>query len=200
MKSRLLKRGHPILVIIGPSGAGKSHLARNLEKTGVIELNKSWTTRPMRQGETAESSEHVHVPDEIFLEKARAGFFLDYLKLFGLPYYYGMPKLEQKDPAKAPCIILRANVLPLLQKYYDNSTIYQIETILEIATSRLKDRGDTDREIKGRLSTYEQEIKLGRVQADRIFKNEHQDTSELLEKILKCIKQDFPNPDRKTAT
>ena len=92
MGKRAVANHTNILVLIGPSGAGKSTVARELIKQGIVSINPSWTTRPVREGE--DELEHVFVDDKEFSRRASEGFFLDWAQPFDLPYSYGLPPIE----------------------------------------------------------------------------------------------------------
>ena len=185
-----IKPEHPLLVIIGPSGVGKSTIVRRLVSDGVIELTKSWTTRPLRADETAERSEHVHIDTATFDRKVAEGFFLEHAQVFGLPYYYGMPRVELRDPARVPCILLRAMVLAPLQKYYTNYRVYQIEADVAYAKERMRSRGDQTDDIAKRLEIYTKELEAGRRLADRVFQNNDAYTG-AYEQVVDTIRADF---------
>ena len=177
-----------VLVIIGPSGTGKSSVVGKLVDKGVVEITPSWTTRPPRHSESANNFEHQFVSKAEFKRKEEQGYFLDTVELFGLPYEYGMPKVNF-ETAKVPLIMLRAPLVSLLKKYYPDHIVYQIETPYEEVKKRLETREFLGDKIGSRLDQFNEELDLGRQLADKIFINENiQETSDA---IQISIKEDF---------
>jgi len=122
-----MKNTIPILVIIGPSGAGKSTLIRKLFEDNIIKINPTWTTRPKRIEDSDLGIEHKFVTESEFDKKSSENYFLEEVSLFGLPYRYGLPKIFKSTPNKISLVMLRANLLHLFSKHYDNFIVYQIE-------------------------------------------------------------------------
>jgi guanylate kinase len=182
-----------LLVIIGPSGVGKSSIVRTLQAQQLVRNIPSWTTRPPRPDEqTDEQIDHVFVSEEDFLARAKQSFFLEYEKLFGLPYYYGLPRITP-DPARPdtlPVVLLRVPLIPLLQKHYHNFVIYQIEDSYERASARLAKRA-VDGEAQGeRLDNFSAELAAGRQLAARVFYNDST-VQALTQQIASAIAVDF---------
>ena len=82
-----------VWIVSGPSGSGKTTLCQALlgERTWGKKLLKSvsYTTRPLRKGET-EGRDYHHVSEKEFLELKRKRAFLENEKIFG--FYYGTPR------------------------------------------------------------------------------------------------------------
>lgn len=167
-----LKPTDRLLVIIGPSGAGKSSALRLLHDQKVVEITPSWTTRPLRKDESEDTLEHRFVDTAAFKQKADEGYFLETAHLFGLPYEYGLPKLEKPSGSRVATVMLRASLLPLMDKYYTNYTIYQIEDGQEKVAERLQEREAAGHKMGSRLEEYKQEVEAGRKRADRVFTND----------------------------
>jgi guanylate kinase len=184
-----LADNEPLLVFIGPSGAGKSSVVNRLVKAGVILITPSWTTRPKRHDEKSESVEHVFVTGNKFGKLKDNGFFIETTEMFGLPFEYGLPKIEKPKTGVTPAIMLRANLLPLLLKHYSNVTIYQIEDSRERITKRLKERLVQGEAQGTRIEDIEKEIEAGRKMAKRIFLNES-DIAILSDNIQAMISKD----------
>lgn len=167
-----LKRDDKLLVIIGPSGAGKSSVVKLLHDRGVVVVTPSWTTRPPRPDEADGALEHRFVDETAFTDKAETGYFLEARQLFGLPYWYGLPKIEKAAAGQVPTVMLRASLLPLLDTYYSNYMVYQIEDELGKIERRLRERQAAGHEPGSRLKGYQEEIAAGRERADRVFVND----------------------------
>lgn len=189
MVLHFLKPEGQLLVIIGPSGSGKSTVVQKLVSNGVVEVTPSWTTRPPRSGELDVSVEHEFVTEQHFNQKEKEGFFLETVKLFGLPYSYGLPRI--KKPGKCvPAVMLRAPLLSLLTKHYKNPVVYQVEDEYERIRKRLDVRTSEGEKQGTRLIDYQKELLAGRKLADRIFKNER-DIDSLIKDIKVAINKDF---------
>jgi guanylate kinase len=185
-----MKQGK-FLVIIGPSGVGKTSLVKALRDKGVVRPIPSWTTRPPRPKENDERIDHIFVSEEDFEQKAKARFFLEEVTLFGLPFRYGLPPIDSTSATgPIPVLLLRAPLVPLLQKHYTNYVIYQIEDSYDRVAERLQDREKQGEKQGERLTMYEKEITAGRAFADRVIANSD-DFSELVAKVEGAILQDF---------
>jgi guanylate kinase len=178
-----------LLVIIGPSGTGKTTALQLLHEKGVIEVTPSWTTRPPRDDEAEGTLEHTFLDEKSFKEKADAGYFLETARLFDLPYQYGLPKLEKPEGSKAATVMLSAGLLPLMDKYYKNYTIYQIEDKPEKAAGRLQEREAAGHAMGSRFEDYQKEVADGRKRADRVFTNDGT-LEELAGKIAEALIED----------
>ncbi|HYH36461.1 MAG TPA: hypothetical protein VD706_03110 [Candidatus Saccharimonadales bacterium] len=161
-----------LLVIIGPSGTGKTSALKLLHDQGVVEVTPSWTTRPARQDEAEGTLEHHFVDEAVFIRKKNEGYFLDAAQMFGLPYWYGLPKLEKPEGSRVATVMLQASLLPLMDKHYDNYTVYQIEDEPEKVAQRLRERQAAGHDMGSRLEDYQAEITAGRTRAGRIFTND----------------------------
>lgn len=167
-----LKPDDRLLVIIGPSGAGKTSALKLLHEQGVVEVTPSWTTRPPRDDEMTGTLEHRFVDEGTFMKKKDEGYFLDSAQMFDLPYWYGLPKLEKPEGSRIATVMLQASLLPLMDKYYTNYTIYQIEDKPEKAAQRLQEREAAGHAMGSRFEDYQKEIEAGRKRAQRVFTND----------------------------
>jgi guanylate kinase len=185
-----LQRNGKLLVIIGPSGAGKSSVVQRLEQQGVVAVTPSWTTRPRRPDEASNTIEHRFVSEEIFYQKQAASYFLEVVQMFGLPYWYGLPRVEKPALNVVPAVMLRVNLVPLIGTYFDDFIVYQIDDELPKVAARLKARQADGQALGSRLADYQQEVAVGRKLANRVFTN---DTTleELTERIKRALVVDF---------
>lgn len=182
-----------LLVIIGPSGVGKSSVVRQLQVQQLVRIIPSWTTRAPRADEqTDDQIDHVFVSEKDFLARAEQGFFLEYDKLFGLPYYYGLARImpDQTQPNALPVVLLRVPLIPLLKKHYHNFVIYQIEDSYEHAAARLAKRAEVGEQPGERLDQFSAELATGRQLATRVFSN-NSTVDTLTAEVASAIKKDF---------
>lgn len=160
-----------VLVFLGPSGSGKSTVVRALHRRGVIDVTPSWTTRPRRDDEVAGSVEHRFVSEEEFTVRERAGYFLEVVQPFGLPYRYGLPAVAARSDGRVPAIMVRAPLMPLVARHFPDHVAYQIEDSYERVRERMERRGVTGAELGTRLEGFEDERRQGRAVARRTFVN-----------------------------
>lgn len=178
-----------LLVIIGPSGTGKTSALNLLHDQGVVEVTPSWTTRPPREDEANDTLEHRFVDEAAFTKKKDEGYFLDSAKMFDLPYWYGLPKLEKPKGSRVATVMLQASLLPLMDKYYTNYTIYQIEDKPEKAAERLQEREAAGHAMGSRFEDYQKEVEFGRKRAQRVFTNDST-LEELAGRIAEALIED----------
>lgn len=174
-----------VLGIIGPSGCGKTTILKQLYEDGLVYVNPTYTERPRRKGE--QELEHKFVTAEEFDSLERSDFFIKVIKAFGLDYRYGVPKLKE-EKGKVSVVMLRAQLSPLLLKYYPDNVIYQIEAPLAVAREWMENRGDS--EVGTRMDGFDKEIKQGREFANRIFINKGDSTVSAKE-VKEALKADF---------
>jgi ribose 1,5-bisphosphokinase PhnN len=158
-----------LLVFIGPSGSGKSTIARALHARGVIEVTPTWTTRPRRDDEESRTIEHRFVDDEEFTHLEQNGFFHDVVSMFGLPYRYGLPRVESPGGSRIPAVIVRAPLVQSLSLHYPDRVVYQIETVRDRARDRIESRSPADLDGGTRFNGWKRELALGRLAASRVF-------------------------------
>jgi guanylate kinase len=176
-----------VLAFLGPSGSGKSTVVRALHRRGLVEVTPSWTTRPRRSDELDGSVEHRFVDEEEFADRQRGGFFLEVVRMFGLPYAYGLPPVAPPADGRVPAIMARAPLMPLVQRHFPGYVAYQIEDDRERARARLERRGG---EHGTRIGDYEEERVLGRQVAHRVFVNTGS-VDDLVEDVAIALGQDF---------
>lgn len=81
-----------LFLCCGPSGVGKTSLGRRLrEKYGNLVLSVSYTTRPMRDGET-DGVDYHFVDEQTFLRMRDRGEFAEWASVHG--NYYATPRSE----------------------------------------------------------------------------------------------------------
>ena len=173
--------------MLGPSGSGKSTVVRELHRRGVIDVTPSWTTRPRRDDELHGSIEHRFVDDEEFTTRQDAGYFLEVVQMFGLPFRYGLPAVEAPADGRVPAIMVRAPLMPLVDRHFPGHVAYHIEDDYQRAQERLVRRAG---ELGTRLDGFEEECRVGREAAHRIFVNEGS-VGDLVDAVADAVDQDF---------
>jgi guanylate kinase len=161
---------HPVVVVIGPSASGKSTAVRELHRLGLVDVRPTWTTRPTRPDEDGGSLEHRFVTDAEFDALKAAGFFLDSVEMFGLPYRYGLP---HSASAKTEIVMLRSGLVERFRAFEPRFVVFYIEDDSQSRMcDRLARRGASETELRARLADNEAEQSLGRAIADRVFVND----------------------------
>lgn len=179
-----------LLAFVGPSGAGKSTAVRRLVEEGLIDLTPTWTTRPPRRGEITACVEHRFVSEDEFNRLEGCGAFLGTVRLFGLPYRYGLPPVRAAADGRVAAIMVRAALVPRLRHLVPDVTVYEIEDERERVAERLHQRSREGAEMGSRLADYEAEVLLGRVLAQRIFVN-CDGPAVLADVLARAIRLDF---------
>lgn len=179
-----------VLIIIGPSGSGKSSAVLELQRRNILTLTPTWTTRPRRPDEHDEvASTHRFVDETAFDEMDAAGGFLEVVQMFDLPYRYGLPIVPPTDNTVAT-ILLRAPLITLATRHFANFVVYQVEDTLDRALERANHRRTHGERDGSRYEQFENEMRLGRSLAHRVFTNTTT-LDALVESLSEAISQDF---------
>ncbi len=188
-----------VLVVIGPSASGKSTVVRELARRGRIAVTPSWTTRPRRADEHGDTLEHRFVSEEEFDRLERQRFFLDVVRMFGLPYRYGLPPVDApreglRGPnavvARVPTVMVRAPLMDLVDRHFPEHVVYQVEDGYDRVRARLQERGVGASELGDRLDGYHREVAAGRVVATRTFQNRGS-ILDLVDAVEAALAEDF---------
>lgn len=126
-----------ILAIVGPSGSGKTSLAEMLKQKLNIPVIVSYTTRPMRVGET-NGVEHYFVAESKIPSRDE---MLAYTKFGGFHYW----SLHNQIPLSGPCsyVIDEKGLIKLMEEYDDTYNIIPI--LIKRDIDKLKQEVDLDR-------------------------------------------------------
>lgn len=143
-----------LVLIVGRTGAGKSTIARKLADMFKRPIVKSYTTRPMREGETEETADHI------FIDAKDIGLYSDdfaaYTKIGDYEYFITWSLLEDYASKGAIYVIDPIGVWNLQKslkeagKEMDLNILY-IKAHEDVRISRIRLRGDDETEIKKRL-------------------------------------------------
>lgn len=84
-----------LFCIIGRSASGKSSLTKTVAKDFGLKVVKSYTTRPMREGETEQNSDHYFISDDEV--KFYKNQMIAYTEINGYKYFTTTDVLKQSD-------------------------------------------------------------------------------------------------------
>ena len=143
-----------LILIVGRTGAGKSTIARKLADMFKRPIVKSYTTRPMREGETEETADHI------FIDAKDVALYSDdfaaYTKIGDYEYFITWSLLENYASKGAIYVIDPIGVCNLQKSLKDagkemDLNILYIKANEETRMNRLRLRGDDEIEIEKRL-------------------------------------------------
>jgi guanylate kinase len=156
-----------LFIVSAPSGAGKSSFVERLcaEDPRIVDVI-TYTTRPMRAGES-QGQPYYFVSPEDFFEKEKVGFFVEHAKVHN--HWYGTP-LEQFTSAwaKGLAVIMDVDVQgaeKIRARFPENSrSVFILPPSLEELKKRLIKRsgGKPPDDLELRLSNAEIELKRSR--------------------------------------
>jgi guanylate kinase len=159
----MMSRGN-VFVVSAPSGAGKTSLLQAvLERMPALALAVSYTTRPQRSAEVANTSYRFVSVDEFVTLKA-SGAFLESAEVFGNHYAtsrdWVMSQLE--DGRDVVLELDWQGALQVKAALPDAVLVFIVPPRLEQLAARLQERGQDDEAvIERRLAASKQEISQG---------------------------------------
>lgn len=180
-----------MLVIIGKTCSGKDSILNNLVKEyGYIKLI-TYTTRPIRDGETQDKTYHF-VSEEDFLDKVNSGFFLEYKKYETVNgvWYYGSAKEDYEKANDKTIVILAPSGLSALRLWANRNKIdldiisLYIYANNKTICNRLKKRGDKKEETERRIKADNADFDGVQNFVDRIFYNNERNDLDMVVKSI----------------
>ncbi len=149
-----------LFILSSPAGGGKTTLA-NLLISEIPNLKRviTCTTRKPRPGEK-NGVDYFFLSEEEFKRRIEENDFLEYAIVHG--NYYGTPKKEVlEELSKGIDLILVIDVQGMRQvkkNFKDVVSIFLLPPSFNTIIERMKQRGDSEEEIKKRLETAKKEI------------------------------------------
>lgn len=142
-----------IIAFLGPSGTGKTTLQKELGLKPVV----TWTTRAMREGEE-HGKYYFYTSKENILKMFSEGSLLEYTQYNSNYYGIGAEYLNNLIEGNAQgSIVVEGNGARVLKdKYPDKVLVVGVLAPFSECKKRLFSRND--REIEGRLATYQEEV------------------------------------------
>ena len=158
-----------VIVVSGPGGVGKGTIAQSLvDSMDNLWLSKSWTTRPIRVGESADS--YVFVPREEFESSIESGKFLEWAEFQG--NLYGTPLPEAPDSMDILLEIDVQGATAVTEKGIPALLIFVDAPSVEDQARRLRGRGDPETEVEKRILKGERERKRAKELGAHIIIND----------------------------
>jgi len=179
-----------LVCLLGKTASGKTAIRKKLIENGV-KPNITYTSRPMREGETDHVDYHFLSDDE-FQQKIDEGFFTEFKKYetkFGV-WWYGSV-LTNRDHCKDEVIILTPEGYRDVKDKLDEDVL-SIYIYANNATikERLKRRGDDKVEAVRRFEHDLIDFKGIENEVDRIvYNNLNDDLDDVTGKIIKIMKE-----------
>lgn len=147
-----------MLILCGKTASGKDTLLKELVKLGYKTV-VSFTTRPMRQGET-NGVEYNFVDEKTFKDMTNNGEFAEttsYKVASGETWYYGSRKIDLTDDK---AIILNPEGLKAMKSIPGvNPTSFYLRVDEDEIANRLTKRGDNPKESARRLKADRKDFK-----------------------------------------
>ena len=156
------KKSGNLIIISGTTCAGKGTVINKLlERNHNLALSVSYTSRPIRDGET-NGKDYIFISRDEFEEKIKNGDFLEYAKSHREDYY-GTPKKElQEILAKGKDVILEVNVdgaKNIKEMFPEVLLIFIMAPSMEEVKKRIKERGkESPKQIIERFKSAYKEI------------------------------------------
>lgn len=150
-----------LFIVSAPSGAGKTSLLKKLiDHDELLHVSVSYTTRPMRPGET-DGKDYHFVNHEGFLRKVEDGSFLEHARVFD--NYYGTDRQEVREQLEQGFdVILEIDwqgAQQIRSQMFDTISIFILPPSEEELRHRLESRGqDNEEVIAKRMSAARTEV------------------------------------------
>ncbi len=155
-------RGRGLLFIVSaPSGAGKTTLVERLvEQAPHLKMSRSYTSRPMREGET-DGVDYNFVTRERFEAMRAVGEFLEWADVFG--NLYGTCASDTERVLDSGCdLVLVIDVQgarKVRRRGIETTAVFVMPPSFEVLEKRLRGRSkDSDEAIQRRLQVARGEV------------------------------------------
>ncbi|RME17024.1 MAG: guanylate kinase [Bdellovibrio sp.] len=156
------KKEGPMVLLVGPSGAGKSTFVDRATSDfkNLVDII-TYTTRPMREGES-EGHPYHFVSDEEFKQKVKRGDFVEWAEVHGK--CYGSPRDQiEKAWEQGKAVIMDVDVQgakKIKQEYPHSLTIFILPpSIDELRQRVIRREGKPPADLELRMSNAVREIK-----------------------------------------
>jgi len=155
-------RGRGLLFIVSaPSGAGKTTLVKRLvDETPHLKMSRSYTSRPVREGET-DGVDYNFVSRERFEAMVAVGEFLEWADVFGNLYGTSAADTERilESGTDLVLVIDVQGARKVRRRGIETTAIFVMPPSFEVLERRLRGRSkDSEKAIQKRLEMARQEV------------------------------------------
>src|SRR5438093_9619952 len=155
-------RGRGLLFIVSaPSGAGKTTLVERLvDETPHLKMSRSYTSRPVREGET-DGVDYNFVSRERFEAMVAVGEFLEWADVFGNLYGTSAADTERILDAGSDLVLVIdvQGARKVRRRGIETTAVFVMPPSLEVLERRLRGRSkDSEDAIQKRLRVARQEV------------------------------------------
>lgn len=179
-----------MICILGKTCSGKTTIVDELLKNHGFSKIITYTTRPMRNGETNHKDYHF-ISDKEFMSKIREDFFAEwktYTTKQGI-WHYGVSLQDIINSSdKSIVIITPEGFRDLRERFNFNCFSIYIDCSNNIIKDRLIKRGDNNDEAARRLKADNKDFKHVEKDVDRIVYN-NGDINETIKEIVRLINE-----------
>lgn len=177
----MIKLSNCLFLISGGSGSGKTTLARSLMTNELT----SFTTRAKRTGEI-DGKDYIYISNEEFENLLNSNGLVESTEYGGNKYGLTKAELESKLEKGSAFFICDYNGMKQIKNIYDNCVSVFIECSKTDAERNMRYRGDSEEQIKKRLSTYDDELE-SMIYYDYIITNTYGNFEEAQENLRDII-------------
>lgn len=179
-----MRKGKNIMVLVGPSGSGKTSIGRNLEQQGIPKLITA-TTRSIRshEGEVDGRDYHFRTKEEMAKMELICPTEMKG-NWYGLPVEEIENKLEEYGTVHV--VLDNRGAEEMKKRFPEETCIFYIPVSVETMTERMRQRGDSQENIRIALdnAVNKQELVAPKV-THYILKNDGKEGEAV--KSLLCI-------------
>jgi guanylate kinase len=155
------KRRGQLFIVSAPSGTGKTTLVRRLvSSVDGIGMSRSYTSRPIRPGET-DGVDYNFIPLERFVLMRDAGAFLEWAEVFGNLYGTAVEDTERRLAAGEDLVLVIdvQGARKVREAGVPTVGVFILPPSFEVLEARLRRRSrDPEEQMRRRLATARQEV------------------------------------------
>ena len=158
-----------VFVVCGAGGVGKGTIVAELvSRCDSLHLSRSWTTRAQRSGEA--DGAYVYVTEEQFEARIAENGFYEWADFF--EHRYGTPTLSVPKGSDLLLEIDIQGAVAVREREPDAVVILILPPNRSEQESRMRMRGDDEKDVAQRLATSDAEEAAGQQLADLVVLND----------------------------
>ncbi len=175
-----------MLVLMGKSASGKTTIAQKLAMKHGFHSIVTYTSRPMRKGETADVTYH-YISKEDFLEKINSGFFAEWksYEVNGDTWYYGTAIEDLINADEKSVVILTPDGVRDVKRYGIDCVVIYLYSDIDTIRRRLEARNDKSDKIEDRIKRDSRLFETAAMITNRVIQNLYtSDIDTIVDEIL----------------